>query len=323
MLDSRAETRYDREENGEGNENVAAHFCPQCSQEVSSAARFCPNCAAQLGSPAAGSIPAAATLDAAAQRTRRLIIPGMVLALAVLALALIMAVRRQPSVLVAAPAPAPLPAPSIVSAPVAPPAPAAPAITNAPVQPPTATPAVTNAPTRPAPMLPQDVAAYLTFLQGIEQRRIAMNNDLSGAMAMMATAQGVQGAQTDPEGGEDAAKQGTQKISQGYNDYALKWQSLIRDFRTVPAPQSCVLLSNAYLKYISDYTTVITKLQVALLNHDSSGLPDLSAVTQVQAQVNADGALADTALSDLCSGYGVPKPFSIGSDSAAPSLLGH
>lgn len=62
--------------------------------------------------------------------------------------------------------------------------------------------------------------------------------------------------------------------------------------------QPCLLLSNEYLKYLSDYTTVITKLQVALLNHDSSGLPDLSGVTQVQAQVDADGTQADSALGE-------------------------
>ena len=75
--------------------------------------------------------------------------------------------------------------------------------------------------------------------------------------------------------------------------------------------------------FLSDYTTVITKMQVALLNHDSSGLPDLGAVTQVQSQVSADGTQADTALSDLCARYGVPKPFVIAPEGAAPSLLGH
>ena len=177
---------------------------------------------------------------------------------------------------------------------------------------------------QPAAVLPPDVAAYLTFLQGIEQRRMALNSDVSGAMAMMTVAQGMQGAQTDPEGGgEDAGKQGTQKLSQGYADYGLKWQSLIRDYRATPAPPACSLLSNSYLKYLSDYTTVITKLQVSLLNHDASGLPDLSGVTQVQAQVDADGASADGELGNLCGRYGVPKPFSIGAESASPSLLGH
>ena len=295
---------------------VAARFCPQCGQEVSSTARFCPNCAAPLGASPPVTAPAT-TLDAAAQKSRRLLLPGLVVAVLVLAVALIAAGRRQPSVLVAPP---PAPAPSLVSAPTPPPAPA---LTNAPAQPAPPAPAVTNAPVTPPPVLPPDVAAYLTFLEGIEQRRIAMNNDLTGAMAMMTAAQGMQGAQADPEGGDDAAKQGTQKLSQGYADYALKWQGLIRDFRAGPAPpQSCLLLANGYLKFLSDYTTVITKLQVALLNHDAGSLPDMSGVVQVQSQIDADGTQADGELTRLCSRYGVPKPFSISSEGAAPSLLG-
>ncbi len=307
---------------GRGNNSVAAHFCSQCGQEVSSTARFCPNCAARLGAAPPEAAPAAVTgIDAAAQKTRRLLVPALAVAVLVLAIALVVASRRQPSVLVA-PLPTPAPAPSVVSAPTQP-APVAPPLTNAPTQPPAAGPAATNAPTPPTPTLPPDVAAYLNFLQGIEQRRIAMNNDLSGAMTMMTAAQGMQGAQADPEGGDDAAKQGTQKLSQGYNDYAVKWQTLIRDFRGTPAPQSCLLLANQYLKFLADYPTVITKLQVALLNHDASGLPDLSGVTQVQAQIDADGAQADGALTQLCSRYGVPKPFTISSEGASPSLLGH
>ena len=298
---------------------MAAHFCTKCGHEVSSAARFCPNCAQPLGGEAPGS--AATKVEAAAQGTRKLLVPALVIALAVLVVALVLAGRKQPSVLVAQPPP-PIAEPAVTNAPTPPPT-AAPAVTNAPTQPPTVAPAVTNAPMQAAPMLPPDVAAYLTFLQGIEQRRMALNNDVSGAMAMMTVAQGMQGAGTDPEGGEDAAKQSTQKLSQGYADYGLKWQSLIRDFRAAPAPPACSLLANSYLKYLSDYTTVITKLQVAVLNHDSSGLPDLSGVTQVQAQVTADGASADGELGHLCDRYAVPKPFSIGADSAAPSLLGH
>ncbi len=68
---------------------MAAHFCPQCGQEVSSAARFCPNCAAPLGAPGLRPAPLCTTLDAAAQKSRRLLIPGLVAAVLVLALALI------------------------------------------------------------------------------------------------------------------------------------------------------------------------------------------------------------------------------------------
>ncbi len=332
---------------------MAARFCPECGQEVSSAARFCPNCAARLDGadsnvgvgapprvprPPLVGTPNVTQMDVAAQKSRKLLVPGMIAALVVLAVAVAVLARprSQPSVLVSA-AP-PVAAPAVTNAPTTPP-PAAPPLTNAPAQPPATAPAVTNAPTAPAPALPPDVAAYLSFLQQIEQRRVAMNNDTSGATAMLAAAQGMGGGGmgmpdvgNDPEGADEAkqaaakqeeAKRNTQKISQGYSDYALKWQGLIRDFRATPPPPACATLAARYQTFLGDYTTVISKMQVALLNHDSSGLPDLSAVTQVQAQVNTDGAAADTELGNLCSHYGVPKPFTIAPEGASPSLLGH
>ena len=360
---------------------MAARFCPECGQETSSAARFCPNCAARLdgADPNVGAGPSAGPsagpprvprpplmgtplmgtsnvtqMDLAAQKSRKLLIPGMLAALVVLAIAVAVLAaqsRRQPSLLVSAspsvsapaltdaPAAPPGSAPAVTNAPTAPPG-SAPAVTNAPTAPTGSAPAVTNAPTTPAPSLPPDVAAYLTFLQQIETRRVAMNSDVSGASAMLAMAQGMGGISgggmpdlsNDPEGTEDdkkqaakqdAAKQNMQKISQGYNDYALKWQGLVRDFRATPPPPACTTLAGRYLTFLGDYTTIISKMQVALLNHDSSSLPDLSAVAQVQGQVNTDGGIADSELGNLCGHYGVPKPFVIAPEGAAPSLLGH
>jgi hypothetical protein len=317
---------------------MAARFCSQCGREVSSAAKFCPNCAASLTAPAPGaSVSSALTahpLDTATRKSRSLLLPAAIVAVVVLAAALAVLVarsRQQTSLLVSQP-PAAITAPAVTNAPVLPPT-TAPPLINAPTPPPMTGPAVTNAPDRPKPTLPPDVAAYLAFLQGIEQQRIAMNNDVSGATAMLGVAQGMQGqgiqsAETDPDqsgpgSNQDAAKQSTQKLSQGYSDYAVKWQALVRQFRSQPPPPACTQLASHYLLFLSDYTTVISKMQVALLNHDSSGLPDLSAVTQVQAQVNTDGAQADSALTDLCARYGVQKPFVISPEGAAPSLLGH
>ncbi len=311
---------------------MAAKFCSQCGHEVSSAAKFCPNCAAPLTAASAAPGTTAHPLDTAAQKSRGLLLPAAIAAVVVLAVAVAVLAHahRQASLLVT-PSPAAITAPAVTNAPPQTPL-TAPPLTNAPAQPPVTGPAVTNTPDKPAPSLPPDVASYLSFLQGIEQKRVALNNDVSGANAMMGVAQGMQGQGGMPTGdpeeanganGQDAAKQNTQKLSQGYADYALKWQALIREFRATPAPASCTLLANRYFTFLSDYTTLITKLQVALLNHDSSGLPDLSAVSSVQATVNADGTGADSALTDLCARYGVPKPFVIAPEGAAPSLLGH
>lgn len=312
---------------------MAAKFCPQCGREVSSTAKFCPNCAAPLTT--IGTAPSVTThaLDTAARKSRSLLLPAAIAAVVILAVAVAVLAnsRRQASLLVSPP-PAAITAPALTNAPVQAPL-TAPPLTNAPAQTPITGPAVTNAPDKPAPALPPDVAAYLNFLQGIEQKRVAMNNDTSGATAMMGIAQGMQGQGGMPTGDpseaedgnkqQDAAKESTRNLSQGYSDYAVKWQALLREFRATPPPPSCTLLANHYFTFLGDYTTLITKMQVAVLNHDSSGLPDLSAVSSVQAQVSTDGAAADTALSDLCTHYGVPKPFVIAPEGAAPSLLGH
>ncbi|MGI4791365.1 MAG: zinc-ribbon domain-containing protein [Janthinobacterium lividum] len=333
---------------------MAARFCSQCGQEVSSAAKFCPNCAAPLGIPVTGpAAPSGLTthpLDTAARKSRSLLLPAAIVAVIVLAIAVAVLAgkSRQQASLLVSPTAASTSGAAVTNAPTLPPSSGAPLtdapslapttgtpLTNAPTQAPLNGSGLTNAPDKLAATLPPDVAAYLSFLQRIEEKRVAMNNDVSGAMAMMSVAQGMQGQQTqatdseadpdkpDSDGGQGAAKQSTQKLSQGYSDYAVKWQALVREFRATPAPASCALLANRYQLFLSDYTTVITKMQVALLNHDSSSLPDLSAVTQVQGQVDTDGTQADSALTDLCARYGVSKPFVISPEGAAPSLLGH
>ncbi len=311
---------------------MAAKFCSQCGHEVSSTAKFCPNCAAPLTANAPGPSLTTHPLDTAARKSRSLLLPAALAAVVLLtiAVAVLAGSRKQASLLASAPPDAQT-APAVTNTP--PPAPlAAPPLTNSPSQPPLTGPAVTNTPDHPAPALPPDVAAYLKFLGEIEQKRIALNNDTTGANAMLGIAQGMQGqggmptgdpGEAEPGNPQDGAKQNTQKLSQGYSDYALKWQALVREFRAAPPPPACTGLASRYLAFLSDYTTLITKLQVALLNHDSSGLPDLSAVSTVQATVNTDGAAADTALSDLCARYSAPKPFVIAPESAAPSLLGH
>ena len=308
---------------------MAAKFCSQCGNEVSSAAKFCPNCAAPLTAGVAFPKSSVTThpLETATQKSRSLLLPAAIAAVVILAVAVavLASSRKQASLLVTQPQVA-ITAPAVTNAPTQVPE-TAPPLTNAPAQPPVTAPAVTNTPDKPAPALPPEVASYLGFLGGIEQKRVALNSDVSGATAMLGLAQGMQGQGTDPESegasGQGAAKQNTQKLSQGYTEYAVKWQALIREFRSTPAPPACTLLANRYLTFLSDYTTVITKMQVALLNHDSSGLPDLGAVATVQAQVSADGTQADSALTELCARYGVPKPFVISPEGAAPSLLGH
>lgn len=289
---------------------MAARFCPQCGRELASTVQFCPACGASQAASASGG----SKVEATADRTRRFLVPAMLAALVVLAIAVAVLAGKARRPITSAPQTAP--APAILSAPTD--APAAPAVTSAPTTAPSA-PAVTGAPSRPAPTLPPDVAAYLKFLQGIEERRVALSNDTSGAMAMMQTAHQMQGDQSDPEQHNTSTPGNVGKLNQGYSDYTAKWNSLAADFRAVRAPAACTALANAYFTYLSGYVATISRLQTALLNGDMSAA---MGVQGAQKQINADALAADGQLGQLCNGYGVAKPFSIQPEGGSSPLTG-
>ncbi len=289
---------------------MPALFCSHCGKEIPSNAQFCSHCGARVGG-AEASAPnsVASSVETAVRATRRLLLPTALLAVATLA-ALVAILLSKPR-----------PQAPIVAAAPPPPPPAAAPLTAAPTVPLPAAPAVTSAPAPPAPTLPADAAAYVKFLGEIETRRAALENDLSGATTMMQTAHGMQGAAADddPDGKNKATQSGVSKVNQGFTDYVAKWQALTKDFRAQTPPQSCSLLANAYLAYLTDYAATISKLQVSLLNGDLGGAMGAQGA---QKQVDADAAAADSQLSDLCARYGVPKPFSIGSGNGGSSVVG-
>jgi hypothetical protein len=319
---------------------MPARFCQQCGNEVSSTARFCPNCAAPLNGASPPPGPAGLTahpLDTATRRSRSLLLPAAIVAVVVLAIALavLAAKSRQQASLLVSPTPVAVAAPAVTNAPVLPPT-VAPPLTNAPTAPPMTGPGVTNAPDKPTPTLPPDVAAYLSFLQGIEEKRIAQNNDLTSGMALMPIVNGLSGTQgadtegdpSDPSDGQNSQKAGFNQTNHGLGNIDLKFQMLVREFRSKPPPPSCTLLANKYLLFLGDYSTLISKMQVMIMKHvddpnDQSGPSEAAALSQAVPQINTDGTQADSALTDLCAHYGVPKPFVIAPEGAAPSLLGH
>ena len=296
---------------------MAARFCSKCGHEIASTAHFCPSCGTPLGSGG----PSVTRVEAATDTTRRLLVPGMVAALVVLVIAVVLLAHAHAPVTSANSQPAPS-APSVLSAPAVPP-PSAPAITNAPSQPAPSAPAVTNAASKPVPTLPPEDARYLAFLQGIEQRRVALNNDTSGATQMMQAAQGLQGmqgsGQDDPEQHNTAVQGSVGKISQGYSDYVTKCNDLARDFRTVNPPPDCTLIANNYMALLTDYAATVSKLQVALVNGDIGAAMGAQGA---QKQVNTDASQADQQLAALCARFSVPKPFDIQVEGASSPLTG-
>lgn len=308
---------------------MAARFCPNCAHEVASTARFCPNCAAPLAAappPSTIGNPEPITgMDMAASKTRRLLVPAMVAALVVLAIAVaVLAGKgRQPPLVATQPVPAPASAP-LVSAASTPPT-SAPPLTNAPSTPSAPAPPLTNAPAGQPGVLPPDVAAYLTFLHGIDQRRAALDAEMSAALTQMMPS--VQAPSLPDPGDENPTPSSgpAGKISQTYGEDSLKWQTLIRDFRAVNPPQSCLLLSSRYLTYLTDYTTIMSKMQVALQNGNAGGISSLQGAIQVatetQKQVTADSVEADSQLTQLCARYNAPSPSPFSRKAAARHRL--
>lgn len=256
-------------------------------------------------------------MDMAASGTRRLLWPAVIVALVVLLIAFSVLAAKYRESLLAAKSQTLAPAPSVLAAPSQPP-PAAPPLLSAPSRPTPPAPALTNAPSVTPPGMPADVAAYLKFLQGIEERRVALNNDASGATAMLNQARGMQGDQGDPEAHNENAPGNVAKISGGYGDYSVKWQTLTRDFRAVVPPQPCALLANQYLQFLTGYAATISQLQVALQNGD---LGAAMGVQGAQKKLNADAVKADDALAQLCQRYSAPKPFTIQPDGGGGSSL--
>ena len=299
---------------------MAAHFCPQCGHEQSSAAKFCTHCGASLTPGVA--LPAAAVtrVDAAARGTRRLLVPLVIAALVVLTVAVAVLGYRVSHPLISAASNTPLAAPPLTNAPSN--VPSAPPLTNAPTQPLPAAPPLTNTATTGPGQLPPDVTAYLKFLKEIEDRRIALSNDTSGATAMLDTAHQMQANQSDPDQQSQTAPNNVNKISQGFTDYNTKWQTLVGDFRNQSAPPACTGLANQYWLFLTGYAKVISQLQVALLNGDIGAAMGAQGAQGAQKQIDTQALQADDALSQLCARYNAPKPFSIQPDGASSSLLG-
>jgi len=313
---------------------MPARFCPQCQQEVSNTARFCPNCANPLtapGSPIPTNPPGNTTqipvfqpmepapLDRAVARSRTALVATMAVALIILfGIVIVLAQRPRSSVLSADSVPLP-PAPAVIVAPSEPPA-AAPPLISAPTAPAVASPPLTGAPSITPGSLPPDAAAYVKFLQGIENRRLALDSDLSLAEPAQAGAQQIKSGEDnpDPDQGSSDYNSGQAKIGSNFGSISLKWQTLAGDFDAVSPPESCQELANQYDKFLAASVDTVSKAQVAVMNHDVSALGALESSEQV---VTSTGTQADTDLTDLCNRYNAPKPFSIQPEGAAPSLI--
>jgi hypothetical protein len=294
---------------------MASRICPNCGQEAPRTARFCSQCSYSLvGEPTIPRPPQAfeqRSLEAKASSSKTVLISVLGAAVVILLALAGFALNKYSSLLNSN---VPISAPPVIQAP--PPPPAAPPVTQAPTVV-TPVPPVTQAPT-PAPVVPPPaIVAYLSFVQQMEQSRIALDNaQVAAIMPLLGTAQGLK-LDDDQE-----KSSGTNQINQAMSENLAKWQDLIRTFQQQTPPDGCQDLANSYYKFLQDYTDLSSQIQVALENGDTAKVMSLQGA---QTQVDQDASAADGAVAAICTKYNAKKLFTISGEDgggSGSSLLG-
>jgi hypothetical protein len=156
---------------------------------------------------------------------------------------------------------------------------------------------------------------YIEFVKAVEAKRKDMRVDFNPAMDMLKSAYGAQLGFD-----EDTETPTPPKVSKGYQQYTQQWNQLVQTFNTVQAPEPCRQLAGAYGQALGNYVSIMTKIQVALVQNDMNTLTSLHR----KAQVDIDDQLrqADMQLAQVTTRYHLQKSFSITPDKEVGTLLG-
>lgn len=214
-----------------------------------------------------------------------------------------------------------------------------PSVTNAPVMPAGGS-SVTNAPNIPGgpvttPQVPskgapQDVLDYLNFAKGIEAQRQTLLRDTSRAVTMSQS----KGLSTMIDWAMDDSSSTPAdplaEVKKELSGQVTNWQSLLKQFEAKPSPQSCSEFATAYRQGLTSETSAMDRI-VGIMNGINMTSSDsmqgaLSSLNQMKAenvQGNIDTAVqtADTKLGELCSRYGIAKPFDVKKESDSGGSL--
>lgn len=198
--------------------------------------------------------------------------------------------------------------------------------------------AQTNPPAASAQAPAADIQSYLTFLQGIEQRRTQLRQSFNQAVGTLTasgappaggsstaaggsapqTAPGAAGSSTPSPSPNAPANPPASGAPLNMTTYQQQWLDLVRDFTSQQTPRGCEILSNNYYRLLQDY--------VALLGDMNSGAHTADAVSAIESQnqskVQTDALTADQSLQQVCNSSGIAKPFQIASELAATPPAG-
>jgi hypothetical protein len=134
--------------------------------------------------------------------------------------------------------------------------------------------------------LPQDATDYLKYLQGIEARRLALQQSPLTNQEQAATTSGA-----------------PPPVSTG-DDTVTKWQMLLRDFHTLTPPQSCTAIASDYSSLLDEEAMEVAKADTSASTANS--VPALSPPVSKDLITMAQRVNDDITL--LCSRYNAAKP---------------
>lgn len=273
--------------------------CAKCGAVIPSQSKFCLSCGEPVKSPVKESVPSATA------RKRSSFWAMLIALLLVASIATIIALKgRGDRVLDSANVSNPQQAP-LLNAPNAPSVPQPGILQNQNLP-------VTPAEPKSGP--PPEVVAYLEHIKKVEMYRRSMRLDLAPAFDMLKKAYSIR-----DEPGDDERQQTNQEITTGYSDYVSKWQQIVAYFNSVKAPSGCEQLSGAYGEALGNYSSVMIKIQYALVKNDLSTLMSLKGT--VQANIDSSLRKADNELAAVCKNFGINKSFVIETDEGVDSLL--
>jgi hypothetical protein len=304
--------------------------CPKCSADLPAGAPVCPKCmtpVAQIERPTATAkkrFPLGYILVAAGT-----------LILIILAALILRSIFSDKSVTQAENVPAP-PAQSVTNAP--PPAvTAGPSVTNAP--PPQAPPPAPPIQTPPEKKVPKEVVDYLNFLQQVERTRQALLKDTMRAVGLAAGQAQADSLMDMLNMAFDDNAPSTQQpkrasgVEKELSTHMQNWNQLVRYFDSVPAPQQCSALAGNYRAVLTTETSRINAICTTVGGTNWSDMDSikksLSQLEAMKTDPNLQGGIdkavetADTSLGDICTFYGITKPFEVKKEGdAGGSIIG-
>jgi hypothetical protein len=186
--------------------------------------------------------------------------------------------------------------------------------------------------------VPKEVLDYLEFVKQIEAKRQAMLKDTTRAVALSA---GQAQAESmldminmamDDTSTEQRPKKVT-SVEKELTAQVQNWYGLVREFDSKPAPQTCQQFGGQYRAAISTEAMRIAAIMNIIGNVNWSDMESvkktLSQLEAMKADPNLQGGIdkavetADGSLRDLCTNYGISKPFDVKKESdAGGSIIG-